>query len=713
MKQVFSQRGRIAVEEVPLPSCRPGGVLVRTAWSLLSAGTERADVSGQRMLDRLRRQPEAIGKVWEQVRRSGLTQTATLIRDKLERPIALGYSSSGVVVEVGASVPDLKIGDPVACGGTGHAYHAEYVFAPRNLAARVPNGLPLRDAAFATLGAIALQGVRRARVQIGETVVVIGLGLIGLITVQILRAAGARVLGIDTREDRAALAMQLGVDRTLHAADGGLVAGVAAETGGHGADAVLLTAATPSSDPVNQAFEMARERARVVIVGDVGLELSRSSFYRKELDLLISRSTGPGRYDPAYEEQGRDYPLGYVRWTERRNVEAFLRLLSTGAVRVAELIGGEYAVEDAPEGYRALDGSGPRVAFLLRYGAESAPPPPSRIVPVRTAASPKPGTVGVALIGAGEFARQTLLPVLARHPAVRLRAIVGGNSGSSLHHARRFGAELCTTDPRAVFEDEAVEAVVIATRHDSHAALAVDAARHGKAIFVEKPLALTLEECRAVSKAVAESGVLLAVGFNRRFAPLMRRAREALAASAGPAMATYRINAHALPSHHWLLNPAEGGGRIVGEGCHFLDLLCWLLGEEPETVAAMAPGTQNGAAQELSVLIRFSRGSVGTILYTASGHPALPKERIEVFKSGRAVVVDDLRTLTLDGNTSRAKSDEKGYAGEIASFIRAVRGEAPLEVTVQDGVRATVMALRAIESAMAGIPVAVNWTSCQ
>ncbi len=710
MKQVFVQRGQVAVEEAPVPLCRPGGVLVRTAWSVLSAGTERTDVSSQRVLERLRRQPEAIGKVWQQLKRAGLQETARLVREKLERPIALGNSLSGLVVEVGGGVHDFAVGDHVACGGTGHAHHAEYVWAPRNLTSRVPDGLPLRDAAFVTLGAIALQGVRRAQVQIGETVVVIGLGLIGLLTVQILRAAGARVIGVDPRADRLSLAERLGVERGLVAGEGGNIAAVLASTRGHGADAVLLTAATASSDPVNQAFELAREKARIVIVGDVGLHLSRPTFYRKELDLVISRSTGPGRYDPVYEERGVDYPLGHVRWTEQRNMEAFLRLLDAGAVRVVELIGGEYAIADAPLAYGALKSSGPGVAVLFRYAPEREIQP-VRSLALRAAGPTKPGLTGVAVIGVGEFARHTLLPILGNHPDVRLRAIVGGSSGKGIYDARRFGAEVYATDAQEVLKDPAVDAVVIATRHHLHASLAIEAARRGKAIFTEKPLALTAEECHAVAETVAQSRALLTVGFNRRFAPLARRAQRALADVAGPALAIYRINARALPRDHWLHDPVEGGGTILGEGCHFFDLLCWLLGEEPMSVQAIGPAGEGEIPEELAVSVGFSGGSVGTVLYTTSGHPSLAKERVEVFKGGRAVVLDDLRLLTVDGVKTHAGPDEKGYQAEIETFVRAVRGQSPLEVTLEDGIRATILALRAIESAVMRKAVPVDWKS--
>jgi len=711
MRQVFSKRGRVVVEDVPLPLCAAGGVLVRTAWSLLSAGTERTNISGQRVVDRLRRQPEVVGKVWNEVRRAGLSETVKLVTDKMDRPIQLGNSLSGVVIEVGAGVPDLAVGDRVACGGTGHASHAEYVFVPRNLTVTVPDGLHSKDAAFVTLGAIALQGVRRANLQLGETAVVVGLGLIGLLTVQILRAAGVRVVGIDPLKERAILAERLGAGVALVAGDGNPVAAVLAATGGVGADAVLLTAATPSSEPVNQAFEMARQKGRVVIVGDVGLQLSRPTFYNKELDLVISRSTGPGRYDASYEEHGLDYPLAYVRWTERRNMEEFLRLAADGGLRLSELIGGEFSVEDAPVAYKALEGAGRGVALLLQYTAEPATRP-ARSVSIPRTGRARPGALRVAVLGAGQFARQTLLPRLVSHRDVILRAIVGGTSGTGLHDARRFGAHVYSTDAREVLEDPDVDAVVIATRHHLHAPLAIEAARRGKAVFVEKPLALTLEDCRAVVDAVTASGTVLTVGFNRRFAPLAGRARQELVDVAGPATAVYRINAGALPPNHWLLDPVHGGGRIVGEGCHFFDLLCWLLDEEPVAVHAMAPADTSETPQQLSVTLRFSRGSVATVVYAANGHPSLPKERLEVFKGGRALVLDDFRVLTVNGTKTRRWSADKGYDAEITAFLRAVRGESPLAVTVLDGVRATAVALRAIEAAATATRLAVDWRGC-
>lgn len=709
MKQVFSRRGVVSVEEVPIPVCEAGGVLVRTAWSLPSVGTERTNISGQRVLDRLRRQPEVVGKIWNGVRRAGLPETVRLVRDKMERPIALGNSLSGVVLEVGPGVPDLGVGDRVACGGIGHACHAEYAFVPRNLTARVPDGLDLRDAAFVTLGAIALQGVRRASVQLGETAVVVGLGLIGLLTVQLLRAAGVRVVGIDPRKERTTLAERLGASRALVADAGDPVAAVLAATGGVGADVVLLTAGTRSNEPVNQAFEMARERGRVVVVGDVGLQLARPTFYRKELDLVISRSTGPGRYDPSYEQHGLDYPLPYARWTERRNMQEFLRLAADGDLRLSELVADEFRVDDAAQAYGALDGTARGVAVLLRYTAEPHVPGPRRIA-IPATGRPRPGATRVAVIGAGQFARQTLLPRLVRQRDVALHAIVGGASGTGLHDARRFGASVYSTDAREVLEDPAVDAVVIATRHHLHAPLAIEAVRHGKAVFVEKPLALSLADCRAVVEAVVAAGAVLTVGFNRRFAPLAVRLRDALAARPGPAMAVYRINAGPLPVDHWLLDPVQGGGRILGEGCHFVDLLCWLLGEEPVAVQASAPPDGGEGPQQLAMTLQFSGGSVGTIVYTACGHPSVAKERIEIFTAGRALVLDDFRVLTDNGRTLRCRSGDKGYDAEVESFARAVRGAGSLAVTVMDGVRATAVALRAIEAAAAGARLPVDWT---
>jgi predicted dehydrogenase/threonine dehydrogenase-like Zn-dependent dehydrogenase len=705
MRQVFSKRGQVTVEDVPSPMVTPGAVLVRTAWSLLSSGTERTNISGQRLVDRIRREPEIVGKVWDELRRTGVAETVRLVRDKMERPIPLGNSLSGVVEQVGPGVTEFAVGDRVACGGTGHAHHAEYVVVPLNLVVKIPEPVELRDAAFVTLGAIALNSVRRARVQLGETVVVLGLGLIGLLTVQILRAAGARVLGVDVVKDRVGLAERLGAERGIIAGEADPVRAVLGHTAGVGAAAVRLTAGSESSEPVNQAFEMARVRGRVVIVGSVGMDLLRPTFYLKELDLIMSRSTGPGRYDPSYEERGIDYPLPYVRWTERRNMEAVLQLIAEGTLRVGDLVAGEFSADQAPAGYEALTASGRGVAVLLRYAAEQ-PAPASRGFALSGRPRSGSGTTRIALVGTGEFARKTLLPALGRHRDVTLSAVVGGNSGTGLHDARRFGAERYTTDVSEVLDDPAVDAVVIATRHHLHAALAAEAARRGKAVFVEKPLALTLDECRTVADAVAASGVLLTVGFNRRFASLARRAKDALAAVSGTALAIYRVNARALPSHHWLRDPVEGGGLVLAEGCHFFDLVCWLLGEEPESVQAIAPPPSGEALDEIVATIRFSTGSIATIVYSTSGHPSLPKERIEVLKGGRAVVLDDFRTLLVDGRGFRA-SDEKGHAEEIAAFLRAVRGVAPLEVTVRDGVRATALALAVMESAATGKAVTV------
>jgi predicted dehydrogenase/threonine dehydrogenase-like Zn-dependent dehydrogenase len=692
--QVAVSGGEVKVLDVPAPVVRPGAVLVRTSASVISVGTESASTGGggrESLVLKAIRNPALIRKVLDRVASHGLQSTVETVRTRLSNDQPAGYSCAGTVVESG--VPDLAPGDRVACAGAGWANHAAFNVVPRNLVARVPDAVPLEDAAFATLVAIALQGVRRAAPTLGERVVVLGLGLLGQITVQLLRAGGCVALGVDVRRDRVDRALALGLSGGFSTSERDFVAGILERTDGVGADAVIVTAAGGDAALLNRSFEACRRKGRVVLVGDVPIRIQRDRIYKKEIDFLISTSYGPGRYDPEYEEKGLDYPLAYVRWTEGRNLEESLRLMASGALRVGPLVDARYPVERAPEAYGSLAVEPRPLGVVLTYGAEA--PPPARVHVSTRAAMPAKGAIGVGVIGFGSYFRSALLPLLKAQPGLALVSACSRNGLTVRAAAEKDGFRRGTTDVREVLADPEVRAVYIATRHDQHFAIARAAVEAGKAVFVEKPMTMTAAEGRELADLVAAKGALLTVGFNRRFSPHVVRLRNALAPIASPRTMLYRVNAGPLPKDHWLLDPVEGGGRLLGEGVHFFDLLRFLAGSEIERLNA-APGTS--AKDEGTVTLSFRDGSRGTLVYTGSGSPEAGKERLEAFAGGSSFVLDDFRSLTSFGarkDVFTTKSVDKGQAAQLANFLGALRGEADLGVTAEDGYWATWCAERA------------------
>jgi len=679
--------GELGLVDVPAPALRPGGILVATACSLISAGTERTTVATARMglFGKAVSRPDLVRQVARVARREGLLETYRMVRNRLDTPLPLGYSSAGYVAAVAADVLGLQPGDRVACAGTGYASHAEIVFVPRNLAARVPEGVSLEDAAYATIGAIALQGVRRADVSLGDRVAVIGLGLIGQLTVQILKAAGCRVLAIDLADDLVELARRSGADLALARRDDPEHAALRFGDG-HGVDAVIVTASTRENDPVELAGALCRERGRVVIVGNVRLDIPREAYYRKELDLVLSRSYGPGRYDPSYEEGGIDYPLPYVRWTEQRNLEAFLCLVAEARLDLKLLTTHAFDIADARKAYALVTGDTPgrSVGILLRYGDAS------RIA--ATVASPPPleaggEAPGISFVGAGSFAQNFLLPNLGGSGGLRYVITTDGLRAAAAQ--RKFGFSAAATDPDAALEDPATHAVVIATRHDSHADLASRALAAGKYVFVEKPLAISREQLDAL-RAVAAHGRLM-VGFNRRFAPAALAAKAALEPRDGPLLVHYRVNAGPLPRGHWILDPAQGG-RLVGEACHFVDFALFLTGERIRRVFASG---------SVAITLELSRGSSATIHFSDAGDPATPKEWVEVIGDGKVVRIDDFRRVTLNGKTI-AKGKGRGHREEMAAFLAAVRSGAPLPCDLEQAFEVTETMLLVTESLRTG-----------
>jgi predicted dehydrogenase len=722
VKQVVQnyKSGELALLDVPVPGCKPGGVLVRTAYSLISTGTELMKVSeaGMSMLGKARSRPDQVAKVVQSVATNGVPATYRKVMGKLDSYTPLGYSLCGVVEQVGAGIDDVKVGDLVACAGNEHALHAEVNWVPKNLYAPVPDGLAPRDAAFGTVGSIALQGVRQGESRLGEVALVVGLGLIGQLVVQLLAASGVRVVGADPDPARCELAERLGAAACGDPASPAVESAVAELTDGHGVDQVYLAAGGGSNQPVELAARLCRDRGRVVDIGKCRLDLPWNAYYEKELDVRFSRSYGPGRYDPAYELEGRDYPIGYVRWTERRNLACFLDLVARGRVDVGPLISHTAAFHDAVETYRRLeDGELKAVAVLFRYPGQAdgehgaartpavtVPAVPERRGPARAARTP----VRLAFVGAGNYASSMLLPHLAGREGVELSAVVTTTALSAANAQRKFGFAAATTDLDAVLGDESVDAVFVVTRHSSHADLTRKALRAGKAVFVEKPLALTGEELAGVLAAVEESGNdRLQVGFNRRFAPLLREARERLGARTGPASLRYLVNAGRLDRGSWYLRQDTEGSRFAGEGGHFVDTASWLLGADPVSVYALAASGN----EDLQVVLGYPDGSTATISYVTTGAAGFPKETLDLVADGKVLQLDDfVRASVYDGRkrwvSSRLpKARDKGQSAELAAFVRAVRTGGPMPVPLGSLAATTAATFAVGASLTAGAPV--------
>lgn len=697
MRGVFRRGdGSIVIEEVAPPLLRPNGALVRVAYSLISSGTEASAERAEGRGGQVTHAGTLAKKVVRKMTEEGLSATMEAIRKNVGStpPLySLGYSAAGTVVEVGKDLSNFRSGDLVACAGTGYACHQELIFVPKHLLARVPDGVSVRSGAFATLGSIALHGVRQAQVQLGETVLVIGLGLVGQLCVQLLKATGCRVIGSDLRADRVELAKSLGLDLGLGPGDA-LVTEVERFTKGIGADAVLLCADTKSSDPIRQAVEASRQRGRIVVVGAVGLTLERQSLYEKELMVTISRSYGPGRYDPLYERGGIDYPIGYVRWTQHRNLEAFLSLLVEGKVTVEPLIGLEVPFEEAPRAYSDL-GNEPRpIAVLLRYPEATKESRLDRKVSLHPQVIQK-DVISVGIIGCGAFAQAVHVPNLKEIPGYHLRAVVTAMGSRARDLAKRFKAEYGTTDYREVLADEGIDMVLIATRHHLHLPIALDAARMGKALFLEKPMALSWEGCLELAKAVREADTPFTVGFNRRYSPLAIWAKELLRKRRRPYFVIYRVNAGPISKDHWIQDPETGGGRIIGETCHFFDLFNFLIEDEVRDVEAQAipiDGSAIDALDNIIATVRYQDGSLANLIYTSLGDHTLPKERIEIFADGGVLILDDFRRLTPYGfseNELVLRTQDKGLRRELEEFLKYQKGQTSPPLTLEEALDAS------------------------
>ena len=740
MKQLVQsfKTGTLSVRDVPVPSLIEKAILVAPHASIVSAGTERmiVEFAEKNLWQKARSRPDLVHQTLEKARREGVLTTFDTVQNRIDQPLALGYSCAGHVIDVSSGVSEFQIDDRVACAGAGYAVHAEVVTVPKNLVIKLPEHVDYDSAAFVTLGAIALQGIRLAETKLGEVVGVIGLGLLGQLTVQMLKAAGCIVIGMDIQPARAELSLRLGADAV--ATDADEFATLCHQlSAGHGADAIVITADTGSNQPVELAGEAAREKGIVVAVGAVGMTIPRKVYYAKELDFRISRSYGPGRYDPNYEEKGNDYPYAHVRWTEQRNMEAFAKLLAENKVNLQPLITHRFPIEDAPQAYDLITGKSgePFLGVLLTY---SGKPDVSRKVILKSSNDEtaqkidRSGLVSsldqlsLGVIGAGNFARGVLLPVLKNAPKVNLVGLASGSGLSAQATGERFAFAYCTTSAEEIFTNPAINTVAILTRHHLHAPQVIAALKAGKNVFVEKPLCLSQEELQSIVSSyqgmtVNQNGAdsqasnlrppSLTVGFNRRFAPFIIELKQHLQNVNEPLMFHYRVNAGFIPQDHWTQDPAQGGGRLLGEACHFIDLLIHLSGSMPHTVTVRAlPNSGRYSQDNFLIVLEFANGSLGTVTYVANGDKNSGKEYLEVFGGGLSAQLDDYRTLTIRRGkkivkrTARLRQD-KGHQGEWQSLIDHLTNQGPSPMTFAEIVSSTEATLAAQISLKRNEPV--------
>ncbi|MGR3318995.1 MAG: bi-domain-containing oxidoreductase [Candidatus Anammoxibacter sp.] len=746
MRQISQnyKTGELKLEEVPIPLLQSGGVLVRNRRSLVSVGTEKSmtELAQKSIIGKAKERPDLVKQVIDKAKKDGIINTINAVKRKLDVVKPLGYSSAGIVVEVGQDVDEFQPGDSVACAGAGYASHADVVFVPKNLCAMIPRNVSFEDAACATVGAVALQGVRVANPLLGEKIAVIGLGLVGQITAQLLQSSGCMVLGFDMESSRVETAVKLGLDVGVSEIKD-VEKAVNAISKCYGMDAIIITASTQSSSPIELAGKIARDKGRVVVVGNVGMNVPRESFYRKELDLRLSRSYGPGRYDPVYEEKGIDYPFGYVRWTEKRNVETFLELVSRGKLEIEPLITHRFPIEKAETIYGVLNGKvsiddpevskyrksitsddkekvtggGQLLGVLIEY---KEGPKTERTIQIKNQIStnpqspiPNPQSLSVGLIGAGNFVKNTLLPILKDVTQLKLRGLSTATGLNAKVNAVKHDFEYCTTDYHEILNDSEIDIVIIGTRHGLHSKIVVDALNQGKDVFVEKPLAIHEEELDKVIDAWQNSKQRLMVGFNRRFSPFTVKVKEFFAKRKEPLVLNYRINAGFIPKDSWVHDTDEGGGRIIGEVCHFVDLLQFLTGSQPVKVfAELMSNTNNYVNDNVNISLKFRDGSIGCVTYLSCGDKVFSKERLEVFGEGAVAVIDDFKSgyLVRNGKTKKIKArrNDKGHRNEIEEFVSAIREGKECPVPFDESVMATRLTFKIMESIKKGVPVLIE-----
>ena len=688
MKQILQnlKDGTTEIADIPVPEISRGNLLIKTSRTLVSAGTERmlVDFGKGNLLQKARQQPDKVKQVLEKIKTDGFMATINTVLNKLDTPLPLGYCNVGKVIEVGNSITTFSVGDRVLSNGK----HADFVAVPQNLCAKIPDSVDDESAAFTVIGAIALQGIRLLKPTLGETVVVTGLGLIGLVAVQLLRAHGCRVLGLDFDASKLALAREFGAEVVNLAAGEDAVAAAQAYSRGRGVDAVLITASTKSNEPIHQAATMCRKRGRIVLVGVVGMEMSRADFYEKELSFQVSCSYGPGRYDPEYEERGHDYPFGFVRWTEQRNFEAILDMLADGRLNFKPLISHRFPLTEAQDAYRLISEGNP-LGVLLEYNRDDATPLERKIA-IASAPSTIPAGPSLGFIGAGNYATAVLIPAFAQTNA-RLVSVASASGVSGVHAAKKFNIESAATNSDDLLNDASINSVIITTRHDSHANWVCKALNAGKHVFVEKPLALTREQLEKVEAShAANPNQVLMVGFNRRYAPHIVAVKRALNAKSGPKSFIFTVNAGSIPRDHWTQNLEIGGGRIIGEGCHFIDLLRFLASSPIVSTRAVGMG-KTIPHDTVVISLQFADGSIGTVNYFANGSKAFPKERLEVFAQGSIAQIDNFRSLRAFNwpglSNQRSWKQDKGQQQCAKAFTQAVASGDASELIAFDELR--------------------------
>jgi predicted dehydrogenase/threonine dehydrogenase-like Zn-dependent dehydrogenase len=707
MKQVLVGQGKASIVNVPSPVVGKGHVLVEVAYSVISSGTEVSGVqnSGKSLVQRVIEQPQNIKKLTDFFREKGLQKTLAKVEEKKSKKEPTGYSCSGIVIAVGEDVEDFQPGDRVACAGAGKANHAEIVLVPKNLVVKIPEGCCLEDAASVTLGSIAMQGVRRTDPKLGETIAVFGLGLLGQLTVQLLKAAGCQVIGLDLDQKRIQTATQSGLDYGFVSHEIDLEKEVLYRTNGKGVDATIIAASSQSNSIVQQAMQITRKKGKIVVVGAVGLGLQRSPFYEKELDFLISCSYGPGRYDPVYEEQGLDYPYAYVRWTEKRNMQAYLRLIAEGKINLKPILETTYHIDDAEKAFQVLNNAADKpLGVIISYDLDSQKATGKFQTKVQLKPHVPNKKVNVALVGAGEFAKAFHLPNLKRLSNLyHIRAIVSTTGSNARLTAEQFNADYATTNYQDVLEDDSVDMVMICTRHNVHAQMAIQAARADKAIFLEKPMALNNDELSELEDVIKETQVTLFMGFNRRYSKASIRAKEIINEHQSPLMIMYRVNAGYIPLEHWIQTD-EGGGRIIGEACHMLDLFQYFVSPAKAVeISSMNVSSQVehiSSSDNVVINVKYDDGSVATLLYTALGAKDLPKEYVEIYADGKILIIDDFKELIVKGASLKgwkSPQQDKGHLDEMEVFGQYLLGKGELDISLADLVETTKISISAAE----------------
>lgn len=716
MKQLVQnmRNGKTEIREIPVTAPPKGMALIRNACSVVSAGTERlvADFAEKNLVEKAASRPDLLKQVVEKARREGIVSSLDAALNRLDRPMYPGYSAAGTIVEVGDAMTGFSVGDRVACGGGNYAVHAEYCTVPKNLIVKIPDNVSFEEASFATLGAVAVHGFRLSAPQLNESVLVIGLGLLGLMTVQIAKAAGCRVIGMDLRSDRLEVAKTLGIETASREE---LLCKIPAFTRGYGADHVLICAGSQDNDTIELAANACRNRGSIVAIGAVGLDLPRRPFYDKEIRFIVSRSYGPGRYDHTYEEEGMDYPIGYVRWTENRNMESFLDLISSGKISLAPLITHSFPIEQADQAYKLIKGELDQqyLGVVITYPQAEPSEPIHQAIRLRPPSLPQPIVVG--MIGAGNYASATFLPLLKSRPQdVALKSIASNRGASAREAAEKYGFEFAEVNSDAILDDPAINTVAILTRHNLHSDLVARALENGKHVYCEKPIALSLEQLQKVYTIYHDHlDQVLMVGFNRRFAPLIIQMMELLAGAKEPAAISYTVNAGFIPASHWVQDPDQGGGRILGEACHMIDLVSFIAKSRAIQVSTVGlPNMGVYSDDNVNIQLKFENGSIASINYLANGEKSYPKEILKVFCAGRTLVLNDFRTLEQWFNGSKtshrsAIKADKGHQLSWDSFLNAVRKGESLPIPAEEMFQSSLATIAALESLTSNEPVSI------